>query len=116
MVDNVIKDLNHREYLIWTTHFEAKEDHDDTVVFNLVNPENIGAKFEWSSGPDMSGISTIALGSTVVDVHRTPSTPDASGYWTRVTEEEADEEEDEGTDTDKGKGKDEGKAKSKGKE
>jgi prepilin-type N-terminal cleavage/methylation domain-containing protein len=105
MVDNVIKDLNQREYLIWTTHFEAKEDHDDIVVFNLLNPENIGAKFVWSSGPDMSGISTIMFGSTVVDVRRTPSTSDASGYWTRVTEEEVDEEEDEDTDKDKGKGK-----------
>jgi prepilin-type N-terminal cleavage/methylation domain-containing protein len=119
MIDNVIKDLNHREYLIWATHFESKEDHDDTVVFNLVNPENIGAKFDWSSGPNISGSSTIALGVTAVNVSRTPSNSDASGYWALAagetesidTDEETDEGSSKGKSEDKSKGKSEGKGK-----
>jgi prepilin-type N-terminal cleavage/methylation domain-containing protein len=83
MVDNVIKDLNHREYLIWATYFE--EGHDDIAIFTLVNPGNIGAKFTWSVGPNTSGTSTITFGPTVVDVKRTPSASGESGYWTRVT-------------------------------
>lgn len=114
MVGNLIKDLNHREYLIWATHFESKEDHDDTVVFNLVNPENIGAKFDWSSGPSISGISTITLGPTAVNVQRTPSNSDTSGYWAQ-TAGEVGSDTDEGTGEDKGNSGDKGKSEDKGK-
>ncbi|MCF8076721.1 MAG: type II secretion system GspH family protein [Desulfotignum sp.] len=115
MIDNVIKDLNHREYLIWATHLESKEDHDDTVIFNLVNPENIGAKFEWSSGPTIDGTSIITLGSTAVNVSRTPSSPDTSGYWALATGEAGSVDTDEETDEGKGKGADKGKSTDKGK-
>ncbi len=37
MTDNVIRDLNHREYLIWLTYSESSQDHDDGVIFNQVN-------------------------------------------------------------------------------
>jgi prepilin-type N-terminal cleavage/methylation domain-containing protein len=116
MIDNVIKDLNHREYLIWATHFESKEDHDDAVVFHLVNPENIGAKFEWSSGPNISGTSTITLGSTAVNVSRTPSNSDTSGYWALATGEAGSDDTDEETDEGKGDSGDKGKSEGKGKE
>jgi prepilin-type N-terminal cleavage/methylation domain-containing protein len=85
MVDNVIKDLNRREYMFWTTHSASGGDHDDEGIFNSVDPENLGAKFSWSSGPNESGISTITFGPVEVDVRRTPSTSVNEGYWARVT-------------------------------
>ena len=85
MVENVIKDLNRREYMFWSTHSGSSGDHDDTAVFNSVDPENLGAKFSWSSGPNESGISTIAFGPVAVNLRRTPSTVGDSGYWARVT-------------------------------
>ncbi|EMS77752.1 type II secretion system protein [Desulfotignum phosphitoxidans] len=89
MVDNVIKDLNHREYLIWATHFESKEDHDDSVVFNRVNPENIGAKFIWSAGPSTTG-GTITFGSIDVNVERTSSTAETEGFWEKKDDNTSD--------------------------
>ncbi len=85
MVDNAIMDLNRREHMFWSTHFGSSGDHDDTAIFNSVNPENLGAKFFWSMGPHESDISTIAFGPVIVDVRRIPSTAVNSGYWTRVT-------------------------------
>jgi hypothetical protein len=85
MVDNVVKDLNRREYMIWSTHSASSGGYDDEGIFNSVNPENLGPKFTWSSGPNPTGISTITFGPTVVDLRRTPSSSDDSGYWTRVT-------------------------------
>lgn len=84
MIDNVIKDLNYREYLIWATYFESKQDHDDGVVISLVNPENIGAKFTWLVGPNASGSSTIKFGVIEVEVERTPSTPKETGFWEKT--------------------------------
>ncbi len=81
MIDNVIKDLNHRETLIWATYFESKEeDPVDGIIFNQVNPENIGAKFTWSDGPSTTG-GTITFGSIEVSVKRTKSTPEDTGFW-----------------------------------
>ena len=85
MVENVIKDLNKREYIIWSTYSASKGGHVDDDIFNSVSPDNLGAKFSWSVGPNTSGISTITFGPTVVDVRRTPSTPVDSGYWVQVT-------------------------------
>ena len=82
MVDNAIKDLNKREYLIWAIHFESTSDHDDNVIFSLVNPENIGAKFNWTKGPSRTG-GTIRFGPVLVGVRRTPSEPDSAGIWER---------------------------------
>jgi prepilin-type N-terminal cleavage/methylation domain-containing protein len=84
MVDNVISDLNHREYLVWATHFESKQNHDDGIVFNLVNPGNIGAKFTWSTGPSESEPSTITFGSINVNVKRSPSTAENTGFWEKT--------------------------------
>lgn len=84
MIDNVIRDLNHREYLIWITYSESSPDHDDGVIFNQVNPENIGAKFAWSDGPNKSGVSTISFGSIDVNVQRIPSTAEGEGVWNKL--------------------------------
>jgi prepilin-type N-terminal cleavage/methylation domain-containing protein len=51
MVDNVISDLNRREYLIWSTHSVPNDLFDDGAAFVLVHPENLGSKFTWSTGP-----------------------------------------------------------------
>ncbi|WP_024335250.1 type II secretion system protein [Desulfotignum balticum] len=101
MVDNVIKDLNHREYLIWATHFESKEDHDDSVVFNRVNPENIGAKFIWSAGPSTTG-GTITFGSIDVNVQRTASTAETEGFWEKKDDNTSDSDQDTQTGDDEG--------------
>jgi prepilin-type N-terminal cleavage/methylation domain-containing protein len=101
MVDNVIKDLNHREYLIWATHFESKEDHDDSVVFNRVNPENIGAKFIWSAGPSTTG-GTITFGSIDVNVERTSSTAETEGFWEKKDDNTSDSDQDTQTGDDEG--------------
>jgi prepilin-type N-terminal cleavage/methylation domain-containing protein len=103
MVDNVISDLNHREFLIWTTQFESQADHDDSTVFNQVNPWNIGSRVTWSSGPNASGTSTITLGPTVVEVKRTPSTIGESGFWERLDNGASDQEgDDSGNDSKNG--------------
>lgn len=95
MIDNVRKDLNHREYLIWATYFESKEeDLVDGIIFNQVNPENIGAKFTWSDGPNASGPSTITFGSIDVDVNRTPSTAEDSGFWEKMGDKTSDSDSD----------------------
>jgi prepilin-type N-terminal cleavage/methylation domain-containing protein len=101
MVDNVIKDLNHREYLIWATHFESKEDHDDSVVFNLVNPENIGPKFIWSAGPSTTG-GIITFGSINVGVNRTRSEPENAGFWKKTDDYASDSDQDTQTGDDEG--------------
>jgi len=83
MVDNVIKDLNRREDLIWMTDASTTEGFDDALIFALVHPENLGAKFTWATGPNQTGMSTIQFGPTRVDVHRTPSRKEAAGVWQR---------------------------------
>ena len=83
MVDNVIKDLNRREYLIWSTHSVLNDPFDDTAAFAMVHPENIGAKFTWTTGPTLSG-GTIQFGPTLVGVGRTPSDKNAAGIWERL--------------------------------
>jgi prepilin-type N-terminal cleavage/methylation domain-containing protein len=85
MIDNVIKDLNKREHLFWSMDAASSGDHDDEGIFNSLRPDNLGAKFSWSSGPNISGTSIITFGPIAVDVRRTPSTSVDSGYWTRVT-------------------------------
>jgi len=84
MIDNVIKDLNKREHLFWSMDAASSGDHDDEGIFNSLRPDNLGAKFSWSSGPTQDG-GIIAFGPIAVDVRRTPSSSDDSGYWTRVT-------------------------------
>ncbi|MCF8093294.1 MAG: type II secretion system GspH family protein [Desulfotignum sp.] len=92
MVDNVISDLNNRESLFWATQTESQADHDDSIIFNLVDPWNIGVRFTWSSGPEASGTSTITLGPTVVDVKRTPSTTGEAGFWERLDNAASDQD------------------------
>jgi prepilin-type N-terminal cleavage/methylation domain-containing protein len=89
MIDNVISDLNHREYLIWATYFESKEDHVDGILFNRVNPENIGAKFIWSEGPSTTG-GIITFGSINVGVTRTRSEPENAGFWEKTDDNTSD--------------------------
>lgn len=89
MVDNVIKDLNHREYLIWAAYFESSQDHDDDIIFNQVNPENIGPKFIWSAGPSTSG-GTITFGSIDVNVQRAASTAETEGFWGKTDDNTSD--------------------------
>jgi prepilin-type N-terminal cleavage/methylation domain-containing protein len=90
MIDNVISDLNHREYLIWATYFESKEEDDvDDIIFNQVNPENIGAKFTWSAGPSTTG-GTITFGSIDVNVKRKVSTPETEGFWEKKDDNTSD--------------------------
>jgi prepilin-type N-terminal cleavage/methylation domain-containing protein len=84
MVDNVIKDLNRREYLIWSTHSVMNDPFDDATAFAMVHPENLGSKFTWSTGPNQTGMSTIQFGPTRVDVRRTPSDKEAAGIWERL--------------------------------
>lgn len=108
MIDNVIKDLNHREYLIWATHFETKQEVDDNAVFNYVNPENIGAKFTWSAGPNISGSSVITFGTIDVTVQRTPSTAEDSGFWDKTGSEDSETGQDSEKGNKGGKGSDGG--------
>ncbi|EMS77753.1 type II secretion system protein [Desulfotignum phosphitoxidans] len=87
MVDNVISDLNHREQIIWSMHMASDSTHDDTIIFDGVHAENIGAKFTWTSGPGQAG-GTIRFGRVLVDVVRTPSDKDAAGIWERVSRDD----------------------------
>lgn len=66
--------------MFWSTNSGASGGDDDTAIFNSVNPANLGAKFSWSSGPNVSGISTINFGPVAADVRRTPSTDVNSRY------------------------------------
>ena len=84
MVDNVISELNHREQIIWSMHVASDSTHDDTIIFDGVHAENIGAKFNWAAGPGQTG-GTIRFGPVLVDVVRTPSDRDTEGIWERVT-------------------------------
>jgi len=81
MINNVIEDLNYREQIIWSMYVASSRNYDDLQIFDEVNPENISVKFTWSTGPNVSGASTIKFGPTVVDVRRIPSTMAESGYW-----------------------------------
>jgi prepilin-type N-terminal cleavage/methylation domain-containing protein len=101
MIDNVISDLNHREYLIWATYFESSQDHDDDILFNRVNPENIGAKFTWSDGPSTTG-GTITFGSIDVNVQRTASTAETEGFWDKTGSVSPDSDQDTQTGDDEG--------------
>jgi prepilin-type N-terminal cleavage/methylation domain-containing protein len=102
MIDNVIKDLNHREYLIWATYFESKEEDDvDDIIFNQVNPENIGAKFTWSAGPSTTG-GTITFGSINVGVNRTRSEPENAGFWEKTDDNTSNSDQDTQTGDDEG--------------
>jgi prepilin-type N-terminal cleavage/methylation domain-containing protein len=41
MIDNVIKDLNRREHMFWTTHSASGGGHDDEDIFNSVSSDDI---------------------------------------------------------------------------
>jgi prepilin-type N-terminal cleavage/methylation domain-containing protein len=87
MVDNVISELNHREQIIWSMHMASDSTHDDTIIFDDVHAENIGAKFTWAAGPGEAG-GTIRFGPVLVDVVRTPSDKDTEGIWERVSSDD----------------------------
>jgi prepilin-type N-terminal cleavage/methylation domain-containing protein len=75
-----VKELNIREYLVWTDlKLSSTNWTNDADVF-LRLPTNLGPDYVWTAGPDASG-GTLRFRNQSIALTRTPSTTSSSGRW-----------------------------------
>ena len=75
-----VKELNIREYLVWTDlKLSSTNWTDDAEVFSRMDT-NLGPDYVWTAGPDASG-GTLQFGNQSIALTRTPSTTSSSGRW-----------------------------------
>ena len=75
-----LKELNVRESLVWSNMKISNDGYTtDEAVFAALD-KNLGAKFKWNPGPNISG-GTLHFESQSIVLNRTPSTTSAAGKW-----------------------------------
>ena len=75
-----LKELNVRETLVWSNMKISNDGYTtDEDVFAALD-KNLGAKFRWNPGPNISG-GTLHFESQSIVLNRTPSTTSAAGKW-----------------------------------
>ena len=75
-----LKELNVRESLVWSNMKISNDGYTtDEAVFAALD-KNLGAKFRWNPGPNISG-GTLHFESQSIVLNRTPSTTSAAGKW-----------------------------------
>ena len=75
-----VKELNVRESLVWSNIKISNDGYTtDEAVFAALD-KNLGAKFRWNPGPNISG-GTLHFESQSIVLNRTPSTNATAGKW-----------------------------------
>ncbi|UCG07288.1 MAG: prepilin-type N-terminal cleavage/methylation domain-containing protein [Desulfobacterales bacterium] len=79
-IQESVKELNIRESLTWTNIKLSNTGWtNDGDVFSAMDT-NLGADFEWTTGPNASG-GTLRFRTTTIALTRTPSTTSSMGSW-----------------------------------
>jgi len=78
-----VKELNIRESLTWSNVKISGDGYsNDEDLWSLVEPElDLGGKYRWSPGPDISAGGTLHFDSNSIALNRQPSTPVSAGKW-----------------------------------
>jgi prepilin-type N-terminal cleavage/methylation domain-containing protein len=78
-----IKELNIRESLTWSNiKISADGYSNDEDLWSLVEPDlDLGGKYHWNPGPDISAGGTLHFNSNSIALNRQPSTTTSAGKW-----------------------------------
>jgi len=78
-----IKELNIRESLTWSNiKISADGYSNDEDLWSLVEPDlDLGGKYHWNPGPDISAGGTLHFNSNSIALNRQPSTTTSAGTW-----------------------------------
>jgi len=78
-----IKELNIRESLTWSNIKISTDGYtNDADLWSAVVPDlDLGGKYHWNSGPDISAGGTLYFQSLAVTLNRQPSTTSSAGKW-----------------------------------
>jgi prepilin-type N-terminal cleavage/methylation domain-containing protein len=80
VLQEAVKELNAREYLIWIDiKLSSTSWTNDADVFSVMDT-NLGSDFVWSGGPNASG-GTLSFRTESSVLSRTASTNSSSGRW-----------------------------------
>jgi prepilin-type N-terminal cleavage/methylation domain-containing protein len=80
VLQEAVKELNAREYLIWIDiKLSSTSWTNDADVFSVMDT-NLGGDFVWSGGPNASG-GTLSFWTESSVLSRTASTTSSSGRW-----------------------------------
>lgn len=78
-----IKELNVRESLTWSNIKISSDGYtDDADLWSVLEPTlDLGGKYRWHPGPDISDGGTLHFESRSIALNRQPSTPSSAGKW-----------------------------------
>lgn len=78
-----IKELNIRESLTWSNMKISTDGYtNDADLWSLVEPElNLGGKYSWSPGPDITTGGTLHFDSNSIALNRQQSTETSAAKW-----------------------------------
>lgn len=78
-----IKELNIRESLTWSNIKISGDGYtNDQDLWDLLVPDlDLGGKYSWNPGPDISAGGTLHFQSNSMALNRQPSTPSSAGKW-----------------------------------
>ena len=78
-----IKELNIRESLTWSNVKISGDGYsNDEDLWSLVEPDlDLGGKYRWDPGPDISAGGTLHFDSNSIALNRQPSTTTSAGKW-----------------------------------
>jgi prepilin-type N-terminal cleavage/methylation domain-containing protein len=78
-----VKELNIRESLTWSNVKISGDGYsNDEDLWSLVEPDlDLGGKYRWDPGPDMSAGGTLHFDSNSIALNRQPSTTTSAGKW-----------------------------------
>ncbi|MGD8471468.1 MAG: prepilin-type N-terminal cleavage/methylation domain-containing protein [Desulfobacteraceae bacterium] len=78
-----IKELNIRESLTWSNIKISTDGYtNDEDLWSLIVPRlDLGGKYHWNPGPNISDGGTLHFESRAIALNRQPSTPSSAGKW-----------------------------------
>ena len=78
-----VKELNIRESLTWSNVKISGDGYsNDEDLWSLVEPDlDLGGKYRWDPGPDISAGGTLHFDSNSIALNRQPSTTTSAGKW-----------------------------------
>jgi prepilin-type N-terminal cleavage/methylation domain-containing protein len=82
-LDLGIKELNIRESLAWSNIKISSDGYkNDGDLWALLEPDlDLGGKYNWDPGPDISTGGTLYFNSYSISLNRQPSTTTSAGRW-----------------------------------
>lgn len=78
-----IKELNIRESLTWSNLKISYDGYsNDEDLWSLLEPDlDLGGRYHWNPGPDISAGGTLHFDSNSIAINRQPSTTTSAGKW-----------------------------------